>query len=102
MDLTFDGQDVVGHHGLAGGGVVRLARVRPGVFVNRLLDGVRGHLDVGLGSVELPGEAGGGDRGGVACEHHLVVHLDGAFARHRHGFGTVWWSDRKKHVCFSP
>lgn len=60
-DLTFDGQVVGGDGGLASNSVVRLARVDSSVFVNNLLDGVRGRFDVGHCSVELPGEVGGGD-----------------------------------------
>lgn len=88
--VTFDGQVVGGRGHLAGDGVVRLAHVRPRVFVNGLLDGVRGRLDVGQRSVELPGEVGGRDGGGRACERHAVVELDGTFAGHHRLLRTVW------------
>lgn len=41
--------------------VVRLTHVRPGVFVDGLVEGERGRFDVSQCSVERPGEVGGRD-----------------------------------------
>lgn len=93
--LTFDGQAVCDPARLAGDGVVRLAGVRPRVFVDRFLNDVRGCRDGGRGSVEPPGEVGGWHRGGGACERHFVVDLDGFLAAHLRFFRTIWGETRR-------
>ena len=101
MVLTFDGQVVGVRRGLAGHGVVCLARVRAGVFVNGLLNGVLRCFDLGHCAVKLPGEAGGWDGRCSATERHVVVDLYSLFPRHLGRFWTNWTQSgiKERSLC---
>lgn len=96
--LTFDGQAVGDLRGLASNRVVCDACVQSGVFVNRLLNGVRVCFDVGQCFVKHPGVVGAGDGCCLARECQLVVHLNGVFTLHRRWLRTICRSNREKKL----